>query len=94
MLGDALKSTVIIDNRGGAGGSVGADAVARASSDGYTLLMATVGTHAINPALYKTLPYDAVRDFTPIALVAAAPVAIVVHPSQPATDLAGLVALA
>jgi tripartite-type tricarboxylate transporter receptor subunit TctC len=94
MLGDAFKSSVMIDNRGGAGGSVGADAVAKASSDGYTLLMATVGTHAINPALYKTLPYDAVRDFTPIALVAAAPVAIVVHPSQPATDLPGLVVLA
>jgi tripartite-type tricarboxylate transporter receptor subunit TctC len=94
MLGDVFKSSVMIDNRGGAGGSVGAEAVAKASSDGYTLLMATVGTHAINPALYKTLPYDAVRDFTPIALVAAAPVAIVVHPSQPATDLAGLVALA
>ena len=94
MLGEALKTTVIVDNRGGAGGSVGADAVAKAAPDGYTLLMATVGTHAINPALYKKLPYDAIKDFTPIALVAAAPVAIVVHPSQPATDLAGLVALA
>ncbi|MEO8132818.1 MAG: tripartite tricarboxylate transporter substrate binding protein [Betaproteobacteria bacterium] len=94
MLGDALKTTVIVDNRGGAGGSVGADIVAKAAPDGYTLLMATVGTHAINPSLYKKLPYDAVKDFTPIALVAAAPVAIVVHPSQPATDLAGLVALA
>jgi tripartite-type tricarboxylate transporter receptor subunit TctC len=73
---------------------VGADIVAKSAPDGYTLLMATVGTHAINPALYKKLPYDAVRDFTPIALVAAAPVAIVVHPSQPANDLAGLVALA
>lgn len=94
MLGEALKTTVIVDNRGGAGGSVGADIVAKAAPDGYTLLMATVGTHAINPALYKKLPYDAVKDFTPIALVAAAPVAIVVHPSQPATDVAGLVALA
>jgi tripartite-type tricarboxylate transporter receptor subunit TctC len=56
--------------------------------------MATVGTHAINPALYKKLPYDPVRDFTPIALVAAAPVAIVVHPSQNASDVAGLIALA
>ncbi|MBP8294578.1 MAG: tripartite tricarboxylate transporter substrate binding protein [Burkholderiales bacterium] len=94
MLGEALKTTVIVDNRGGAGGSVGADAVAKAAPDGYTLLMATVGTHAINPALYKKLPYDAVKDFTPIALVAAAPVAIVTHPSLPVTDLAGLVALA
>jgi tripartite-type tricarboxylate transporter receptor subunit TctC len=94
MLGDALKTVVIVDNRGGAGGSLGADVVAKSAADGYTLLMATVGTHAINPALYKKLPYDAVRDFTPIALVAAAPVAIVVHPSQPANDLASLVALA
>lgn len=94
LLGDALKVNVIIENRGGAGGSVGADAVAKAAADGYTLLMATVGTHAINTSLYKKLPYDAVRDFTPIALAAAAPVAIVVHPSLQVTDLAGLVALA
>jgi tripartite-type tricarboxylate transporter receptor subunit TctC len=91
MLGDALKTTIIIDNRGGAGGSVGAEAVARATPDGYTLLMATVGTHAINPALYSKLPYDAVRDFTPIALVGSAPVAIVVNPSLAASDLASLV---
>ena len=94
MLGDALKTVVVVDNRGGAGGSLGADLVAKAAADGYTLLMATVGTHAINPSLYKKLPYDPVRDFTPIALVAAAPVAIVVHPSQPTTDLASLVTLA
>src|SRR6187455_535859 len=93
MLGDTLKSTVIVDNRGGAGGSLGADSVAKSAPDGQTLLMATVGTHAINPSLYKKLPYDAVKDFTPIALVAAAPVAIVVHPSQDANDVAGLIAL-
>src|SRR5262245_46672038 len=83
LLGDALKSTVVIDNRGGAGGSLGADSVAKSAPDGYTLLMGTVGTHAINSALYKRLPYDAERDFTPIALVGMAPVTIVVHPSQP-----------
>ena len=94
MLGEAMKTTVIVDNRGGAGGGIGADIVAKSPPDGATLLMATVGTHAINPALYKKLPYDAVKDFTPIALVAAAPVAIVVHPSQKATDVASLVALA
>jgi len=94
MLGDALKSTVVVDNRGGAGGSLGADAVARSAPDGRTLLMATVGTHAINPTLYKKLPYDAVRDFTPIALIAIAPVAIVVHPSQPVNNIAELVARA
>jgi tripartite-type tricarboxylate transporter receptor subunit TctC len=94
MLGDALKSIVVIDNRGGAGGSLGADTVARSAPDGRTLLMATVGTHAINPALYKKLSYDAVSDFTPLALVALAPVTIVVHPSQPAKTVADLVALA
>src|SRR6185436_3054664 len=94
MLGDALKTTVIVDNRGGAGGSVGADIVAKSQPDGHTLLMATVGTHAINPALYKKLPYDPVRDFTPIAMVAMAPVAIVVNPAQPIGNLAELVALA
>jgi tripartite-type tricarboxylate transporter receptor subunit TctC len=93
LLGDALGASVIIDNRGGAGGSVGADTVAKAAPNGLTLLMATVGTHAINPALYRKLSYDAVKDFTPIALVAAAPVAIVVHPSLAADTLAALVAL-
>ena len=94
MLGEALKTAVIVENRGGAGGSLGADLVAKSPADGYTLLMATVGTHAINPALYKKLPYDAVKDFKAIALVAAAPVAIVVHPSLQANDVAALVALA
>jgi len=94
MLGDDLKSTVVVENRAGAGGGVGAGAVAKSSPDGHTLLMGTVGTHAINPALYKALPYDPVRDFTPIALVAKAPVAIVVHPAQPVSNLAELVALA
>jgi tripartite-type tricarboxylate transporter receptor subunit TctC len=94
MLGDAVKATVLVDNRAGAGGSLGADAVAKSAPDGQTLLMATVGTHAINPALYKNLSYDAERDFTAIALVAQAPVSIVVHPSQPVTKLAELVDLA
>jgi tripartite-type tricarboxylate transporter receptor subunit TctC len=94
MLGDALNAITVVDNRGGAGGSIGAEAVARSAPDGRTLLVGTVGTHAINPALYQKLPYDAVRDFTPIALVALAPVTVVVHPSQPITRLADLVALA
>ena len=94
LLGEALGASVIIDNRGGAGGSVGADAVAKAAPNGLTLLMATVGTHAINPSLYKKLPYDAVRHFTPVSLVAAAPVAIVVHPSLASDSVSSLVALA
>ncbi len=94
MLGEVLKAIVLVDNRGGAGGSLGADAVAKSPPDGQTLLMATVGTHAINPALYRNLSYDAETDFTPVALVALAPVAVVVHPSQPMTNLAELVDLA
>src|SRR5689334_23678650 len=94
LLGDTLKATIVIDNRGGAGGSLGADAVAKSAPDGRTLLMGTVGTHAINPTLYKKLAYDAERDFAPIALVAMAPVAIVVHPAQPINTVADLVALA
>jgi tripartite-type tricarboxylate transporter receptor subunit TctC len=94
LLGEALKATVLVDNRGGAGGSIAADAVAKSAPDGLTLMVGTVGTHAINPSLYARLPYDAVRDFTPLALIAHGPVAIIVHPAQPAKTLADLVALA
>ncbi len=81
MLGESLKQPVIVENRGGAGGSIGADVVAKSPADGYTLLMGTVGTNAINAALYRKLPHDPVRDFTPIALVASSPVALVVNPA-------------
>jgi tripartite-type tricarboxylate transporter receptor subunit TctC len=94
LLGDALKATIVIDNRGGAGGSIGADAAAKADPDGTTLMMGTVGTHAINTSLYEKLPYDPVKSFTPIAIVAMAPVAVVVHPSLPVKTLADLVKLA
>lgn len=94
MLGENLKAVVVADNRGGAGGSIGADVVAKSAPDGQTLMVGTVGTHAINPSLYASLPYDAVRDFTPLALIAHAPVAVVVHPAQPVASLADLVALA
>jgi tripartite-type tricarboxylate transporter receptor subunit TctC len=87
FLAETLKQGVVVENKGGAGGAVGALGVARSPPDGYTLLMATVGTHAINAALYRNLAYDPVADFTPIALVAAAPVALVVHPSVPANSI-------
>jgi tripartite-type tricarboxylate transporter receptor subunit TctC len=82
-LGAALGQPVVVENRGGAGGSIGADVVAKSAPDGYTLLMGTVGTNAINGALYKNLPHDPVRDFTPVALVASSPVALVVNPASP-----------
>ena len=94
FLGKRLGQQIIVDNRGGAGGAIGAEAVAKAPADGYTLLMATVGTHAINATLYKKLGYDPVKDFTPISLVAAAPVALVVNPSVPVNSVADLIALA
>lgn len=91
LLGDALRQQVIVDNRGGAGGSIGAANVASSAPDGYTVLMGTVGTAAINPALYKKLPYDPVADFMPLATVASAPVAVVVTASTGIASLAELI---
>jgi tripartite-type tricarboxylate transporter receptor subunit TctC len=93
-IGDLLGQQFVVENRTGAGGNLGADAVAKSPGDGYTLLMATVSTHAINPGLYAKIPYDPVRDFTPVAHVGVTPILLVVHPSVPATDVKGLVALA
>ncbi|NBO76491.1 MAG: tripartite tricarboxylate transporter substrate binding protein, partial [Betaproteobacteria bacterium] len=74
----ALGQTVVVDNRPGAGGNIGADFVAKAPPDGHTLVMATVGTHAINGSLYSKMSYDMVKDFTPVAHVASAPNLLVV----------------
>jgi tripartite-type tricarboxylate transporter receptor subunit TctC len=92
-LGDSLRQQVV-DNRTGAGGNVGVDAVAKAAPDGYTLVMATTGTHTINPGLYAKLPFDAEKDFTPITLVASVPNLLVVNPAVPAQSVKDLVALA
>jgi tripartite-type tricarboxylate transporter receptor subunit TctC len=90
----ALQQTVIVDNRAGAGGSTGSDQVAKSAGDGRTILMGTVGTHAINPTLYKKLPYDAIRDFAPLALVGFTPTLLVVAQDHPAKSLKDLAAMA
>jgi tripartite-type tricarboxylate transporter receptor subunit TctC len=93
-LGDNLGQPVIIENRPGAGGNIASDYVAKSPPDGYTLMIATVGTHAINASLYSKLPFDTVRDFAPVALVASATIILVAHPSVPAKTVKELVALA
>jgi tripartite-type tricarboxylate transporter receptor subunit TctC len=92
-MGDLLGQQFVVENRVGAGGNIGADQVAKSPPDGYTLLMATVSTHAINPGLYRNMPYDPVRDFAPVAQIGVTPTLLSVHPSLPATDVKSLVAL-
>lgn len=87
-LGDKLGQSVVVENRPGAGGAIGSDLAAKATSDGYTLLLATSSTHAIGPALNAKMPYDAARDFTPIAHVGNAPSIMLVPNSSPAKTLA------
>jgi tripartite-type tricarboxylate transporter receptor subunit TctC len=92
-MAEALGQQIIIDNRGGAGGTIGTEMAARAAPDGYTLLMVSAG-HTINPAMIKKLPYDSIKDFTPIGVVADVPTAFVVHPSLPAKSLKEFIAIA
>src|SRR4051794_31503031 len=98
LVADQLKSglgaTVVVENKPGAGTTLGAEQVSRSEPDGYTLLMATSTTLAINKTLYKKLPYDPVKDFTPIALVAGVPFALIVNPTLPVTTLAEFIAYA
>jgi tripartite-type tricarboxylate transporter receptor subunit TctC len=93
-LAESFGQQVLIENRPGAGGSIGAEAVARAAPDGYTLLMGHIGTLAVNPSLYPKLGYDVLRDFAPVAWVARVTNVLVVHPSVPARSVPELVKLA
>ena len=93
-LSETLGQPFVVDNRSGAGGIIGTETVAKASPDGYTLLLGSFGTHTANPSLYKKLPYDAIRDFAAISLIATVPNVLVEHPSVPAKTVAELIALA
>src|SRR5262245_27473731 len=93
-LGTALGHQVIVDNRPGAGGNIGADIAAKSPPDGYTLFMGTSGPLSINSTMYPNLPYDPIRDFAPVILAASAPFVIIVHPSVKAGSVKELIALA
>ena len=93
-LGEAIGQTIVVENRTGAGGVLGADAVAKSPADGYTLLMGSNSSVSVAPALNPKNPYHPIRDFAPISLVAATPFVLVAHPSVPASTLAELIALA
>ena len=90
----AFGRQFVVENRPGAGGTIGAELAAKSPPDGYTLFLAGVATHAINPNLQKNLPYDPVRDFDPVCLMAAAPTLLAVHPSLPARSVKQFIALA
>src|SRR5688500_11287253 len=93
-LNDAWGQPVVVENRAGAGGNIGAEAVAKAPPDGYMLVMGSIGTHAVNVSLFKKMPYDPVKDFAPVALVLEADGLLVLHPSVPANTVRELIALA
>lgn len=92
-MSDDLGQQVIVENVAGAGGNIGADRVARADPDGYTILMGTVATHALNPLILKTKPYDPEKDFSPVSLLVIVPNVLVVNPELPAKNVQELVAL-
>ena len=93
-LTDTWGQPVVVENKGGAGGNIGADLVAKSPPDGYTLVMGNIGTHAVNQSLFKSMPFDTMRDFVPIAHVLDAEGLLVVHPSVPVKTVPELIALA
>jgi tripartite-type tricarboxylate transporter receptor subunit TctC len=94
-LSEQLGQPIVVDNRPGAGGNIGMDALAKSAADGYTLGMGALSTHAVNPALFAKMPFDAVKDFAPISLVVITPNVLVTNPQAlPANDIAGIVSAA
>ena len=93
-LSESWGQQVVVENRPGAGGNVGADAVAKSVPDGYTVVMGALSTHAVNPSLYPSMPYDAVRDFAPLSLVAITPNVLIVNAASPIASVRDLVAYA
>ncbi len=93
-LSQRLGQQVVVENRPGAGGNIGTQAAARATADGYTLLMTISSTQAINPSLYRQIPFDPIKDFEPIAPVATVPNVLVVNPAFPAKSMAELITMA
>jgi tripartite-type tricarboxylate transporter receptor subunit TctC len=94
QLGQSVKQQVIVDNRGGANGNIGMELAAKAPPDGYTIVFALTGQIAVNPALYKKVPYDPIKDYEPITLLGSGPYIILVHPSLPVKSIKELIALA
>ena len=92
--GEGLGQPLVVENRPGAGTAIGAEALAKSPADGYAVMIGTVSSHAINPALNPKLTYDPVKDFTPISLVASIPFAMIVHPSVPAKSVSEFISLA
>lgn len=93
-MGKSLKQPIVVENKAGGGGSIGTDFAARAPADGYTLVMGTVGTHAINKTMYRKLPYDPIRDFAPLGLIGQTPTLLVVSADSPLKSLKDLKAAA
>jgi len=93
-LSEALGQSVVIDNRGGAGGTIGSELAAKSAPDGYTLLLGSTGTLASSPALYPKLGFDPIKDFAPTSLVSIVPLVVVIHPSIPARNVKEFIALA
>ena len=91
-LSEMWGQSVVVENKPGAGGNIGADFVAKSAPDGYTILLGALSTHAVNPSLYKTMPYDAVKDFAPITLIAITPNVLVVNANSPVNNVKEFIA--